>query len=370
MISRRSCLAAVAGVLAPACGRKNAPTAASKPKKHPSAGIPLPTKDPAAARTRPDQLAAFSSALGGNGVVLRHGAIIHQWGKPNAPLDVASASKPVLAHLVLLAVHSGRIPSLDDPVLRWLPALGTLNPSLNHKDAAITWRHLITQTSCYGVSETPGTAFDYCDFQMSLLWKLLFEKLYAVSPEDADTKVLRPLLFDRLDATDSPFIRIRNAPQPSGRLAISARDMARFGLLYLNGGSWNGQQLLPQSIVHAALNSPLPPSLPRSKGTDADMLPDIRSYGGGKNQEDHLGCYSFLWWLNRPDPSGKLLWPSLPPDAFAAIGNGGVRTMIAFPSLGVVASWNKSNLQHLPVSAGGREQMDAALTPLIAAIDP
>ena len=158
MISRRSCLAAVAGVLAPACGRKNAPTAASKSPKRPAAGIPLPTKDPAAARTRPDQLAAFSSALGGNGVVLRHGAIVHQWGKPNTPLDVASASKPVLAHLVLLAVQSGRIPSLDDPVLRWLPALGDLNPSLNHKDAAITWRHLITQTSCFGVSEAPGTA--------------------------------------------------------------------------------------------------------------------------------------------------------------------------------------------------------------------
>jgi CubicO group peptidase (beta-lactamase class C family) len=146
--------------------------------------------------------------------------------------------------------------------------------------------------------------------------------------------------------------------------------MARFGLLYLNGGSWNGQQLLPQSVVHDALNSPLPPSLPRSKGVDANMLPDIRSYGGGKNQEDHLGCYSSLWWLNRPDPSGKLLWPSLPPDAFAAIGNGGVRTMIVIPSLSIVASWNNSSLKPLPISAGGREQMDAALTPLIAAIQP
>jgi hypothetical protein len=44
--------------------------------------------------------------------------------------------------------------------------------------------------------------------------------------------------------------------------------------------------------------------------------------------------------------------------------------MIAFPSLGVVASWNKSNLQYLPVSSGGRKQMDAALAPLIAAIEP
>lgn len=370
MLSRRSCLSAIAGALAPACGRKNAPTAATKPPKPPTKGTYLPSSDPAAARTRPLQLAAFSSALGGNGVVLRHGAIIHQWGKPDTPLDVASASKPVLAHLVLLAVQSGRIPSLDDPVLRWLPALGTLNPSLNHKDAAITWRHLITQTSCYGVSEPPGTAFDYSDFQISLLWKLIFEKLYAVSPEDAATKVLRPLLFDRLDATDSPTLRIREAPHPSGRLVVSARDMARFGLLYLNRGSWNGQQLLPPSVVLSTLNSPLPASLPRSKGIDADMLPDIRSAGGGKNQEDHLGCYSSLWWLNRPDPSGRLLWPSLPPDSFAAIGNGGVRSLFVFPSLNIVTSWNKSSLSPLPISAGGRDQLDAALAPLIAAIDP
>lgn len=340
----------------------------SKPKPSPkpiSKRAPWPLITPADAHLKGEALAIFSKAVGGNGVIVRHDAIAFSWGQPNRPLDVASASKPVMAHLVFKAIADQRISSLDEPVVKWIPELGALNPALDHKDAKITWRHLVNQTSCYGVVEAPGTAFDYNDYQTALLWTLLYEKVNAGPRETITERVLRPQLFDLIGAEDKPMLRIQPEPKVNGRLVISPRDFARLGLLYLHGGNWQGQQVFPAADVSTALGNPLPPSLPRTHGKDAEMLPNQRSYGGGKNQEEHLGCYSFMWWLNR----GQKLWPSVPADAFAAVGNGGLKVMLVVPSLDLIVSWNDANLKALPMYLDGRVQMEAVLAKLMLAVE-
>jgi len=60
--------------------------------------------------------------------------------------------------------------------------------SLAFKDRAITWRHLANQTSCYGVTEAPGTAFCYNDWQMSLFWDTLFLEVYGATYENVDER--------------------------------------------------------------------------------------------------------------------------------------------------------------------------------------
>ena len=91
-----------------------------------------------------------------------------------------------------------------------------------------------------------------------------------------------------------------------GRLAISVRDLARFGLLYLRGGRWKDRQVLTPESVRAVLSSPVPAGLPRTRGREADMLPKQRSLGGGKDQTPAgPGCYSFNWWLNRTDQEAE-----------------------------------------------------------------
>ena len=364
MISFRAialtCLALLCMV--PACRRKSTEV---KPKSEINA---WPTLSADEAGLDSNNLKAFSDSIVGNGVVVRHDSLAYSWGRPHVPYDVASAEKPVMVHLVFKAVEKGLIANIDDPVVKWEPGLAKLNAPLDHKDKRITWRHLMNQTSGYGLIEEPGTTFGYNDFQTQMFWDVLFEKVFKVTPEDAAEKVLRPQLFDLIGALDKPSYRLRPPPQPTSRLVVSASDFARVGLVYLHGGRWKGQPIIDEKWVKLALTSPLPLSVPRTSGKDAEMLPGARSLGGGKNQEDNLGSYSFMWWLNKPDRTGKLLWPDLPTDAYAAAGNGGQKLLMVIPSLDLVVSWNSTNLERYEMWAGGRDQINAAIKRLLDAI--
>ncbi len=327
-----------------------------------------PTITPAEAGLDADKLKAFSDAITGNGVVVRHDKLAYSWGSPNSAVDVASASKPVLVHLTFKAVEAGLISSIDEPVAKWEPRLATLNAELGHKDAKMTWRHLMNQTSGYGLAEEPGAAFAYNDYQTQLFWELLFEKVYACKPDGVTEKVLRPQLFDLIGALDKPNYRIRPAPQVTGRLVVSARDFARVGLVYLHGGKWQGKQIIDEKWVKLAINTPLSLSMPRASGKEAEMLPGARSAGGTKNQEENLGSYGFMWWMNRPDAKGKLLWPDVPTDAYGAVGHGGLKVLIVIPSLDIVVVWNSVNLERREMCNGGRDQINDAMKRLMAAV--
>lgn len=303
-------------------------------------------KPPAAVGLDPVALAAFREAVAGRGCVVRHGVMAYTWGDPAQRGEVASAVKPVLAHFLLKAVEEGRLASLDTPVATFEPRLNDINPDLDHKDRRITFRHMIFQISCYGVSEPPGTAFDYNDWQMGLLSDTLFNKVYATPWERVDAEVAGPRLFDRIGCQDRPhFTTAEASGHRAGRLSISVRDFARFGLLYRHEGQWAGRSLLARETARRAVTSPLPGSFPRTTAHAAAMIPGQRSHGSFKvpdDQTDHLGSYSFAWWTNGLDRDGQRNWAGVPTDAFAALGHGGKRGVIVVPSLDLVASWNDS----------------------------
>lgn len=303
----------------------------------------------------------FAAAIEGSGVVIRHDAIAYQWGLPDKRLDIASASKAIYSLLVFQAVQDSIIPSLDQAVVEWMPELGGLNPALGGKDKLITWRHLINQTSCYGVTEPPGTAFDYNDFQTGLLWILLFEKVYK-APGESSASLLNERLFRALDFDGGPASRPMNSTNNRlFRIVISPLDLARIGSAFLHGGKWGDRQIIDPQFVDLVRSHPLPVDLPRTEGLPAEMLPDAPSYGGEENQEDHRGCYSHMWWLNRRGKDGELLFPSVPEDAFAAIGFGGLKVLLVVPSLDLIISWNTDRWPRAPLSGAGRLRMNEAL---------
>jgi CubicO group peptidase (beta-lactamase class C family) len=304
------------------------------------------TRKPADVGLDEDRLREFSRFVGGRGCVVRHGYLVHSWGDAAERGDVASAAKPVYAHFLFKALEDKRIPDLDEKVVRYEPGLGRLNKTLDFKDAAITWRHLATQTSCYGVGEKPGTAFDYSDYQMSLFWDLLFLKVYSTTPGTADAKVLRHGLADLLQCQDAPTFMAFGTKNRPGRLAISPRDFARFGLLYLRQGRWRDRQLIAKEHVRQAIATPLSNDVLRTRGKRAEMLPGQRSIGGGNNQTDHLGSYSYLWWTNGTDRDGKRHWPDVPADVYGAFGHGGQRALVILPSLDLVVSWNDARVEN------------------------
>jgi CubicO group peptidase (beta-lactamase class C family) len=76
-----------------------------------------------------------------------------------------------------------------------------------------------------------------------------------------------------------------------GGLFISTEDMARFGLLFLNKGLWEGERLLSETWINKATT----PSIPNVN-------------------------YGFMWWLNK---KGKRHWTGVSENIYYAAGFGG-----------------------------------------------
>jgi len=304
------------------------------------------SRSPEAAGMSANKLAEFSALVGGRGCVVRHGAMVFTWGDQTKSGDVASAFKPVLTTLMLMAVQEEKISGVDEPLVNVEPRLGVLN---NGKDAMISWRHLASQTSGYGLTEKPGEAYSYNDYALALYYDTLMSKVFRTNADEVlHTRLAAPLQFE--DRATFFAFGPNNRP---GRLALSCRDFARIGLLYLRGGKWRGAQLIKPEHVHLALSSPISPATPLTRGVDADMLPKQRSIGGTKNITPvGPGYYSFNWWLNRTNAAGERLFVDAPPDLFVATGHGGIRVMLVIPSLDLIAAWNDSLIEDHDKSPG------------------
>lgn len=263
---------------------------------------------------------------GPNGLILRAGVIVAEWGDTARADMTFSVAKSYLAALTGLALERGLIGSLDDPVRKAAPD----EAFDSAQNRAITWRHLLTQTSEWqgtlwgkadsidhnrdlGKSELgasgkgtprpmrpPGTLWEYNDVRVN---RLSLSLLQVFRRPLAD--VLREAVMDPIGASATwewqpyrnAWIEIDGRRLPSvpggshwgGGLWMSTRDHARFGLLHARGGRWGDRQLLPAGWV------------------DECRRP------GAINPE-----YGLLWWLN----TGRAQFPSAPESCFAARGAG------------------------------------------------
>jgi CubicO group peptidase (beta-lactamase class C family) len=294
------------------------------------------------------KLKELSDYAGGFGCVVRYGYMVYSWGDASRRKDVASAAKPFYSHFLFKALEDGRIFNLDEYIYKRQPKLNHINNNLDCKDRFIKWRNLANQTSCYGLAERPGEAFAYNDWQMALFWDTLFKEVYGASYETVDENVLHRGLTDIIQCQDNPTFMAFGVKDRPGRLAISPRDFARFGLLYMRGGKWKDKQVLSPEYATMAVTSPLPNSLPRAGTVEAEMIPGQRSIGSKRipdNQCDHVGSYSWLWWSNGVSREGRLHWPDVPVDTYGCFGHGGLRAMVVIPSLELIISWNDTKIR-------------------------
>lgn len=306
-----------------------------------------------------EKLAALRDLVGGRGCVVRHGKLAFVWGDQSRSYDVASAVKPVISTLLFLAIHDGKLTSPDAFVADFEPRLKTLNVG---KDTTMTWRHLASQTSGYGLAERPGTAYSYNDFALALYYDTLTEKVFQQPGLDVFRQRLAgPMQFQDAISFDKP---------KQGRLALSVRDFARFGLLALHKGKWRDKQLVPASAFETMFDSPIPASAPLTSKQDAEMLPGQRSLGGTKSiTPNGPGVYSFNWWLNRTDKNGRLALPTAPLDTILASGHGAKRTLWVIPSLDLVVSWNDTLVDDHDKSPGNPEtRLNRAARLLVEAV--
>jgi CubicO group peptidase (beta-lactamase class C family) len=309
-------------------------------------GATWESRSPEQAGLSREKLEALNKLVGGRGCLVRHGYLVYSWGDQSKSSDVASAFKPVLSTLLLTAVQEGRLKSVDDLVVEFEPRLKTLN---NGKDDVITWRHLASQTSGYGLVEPPGAAYSYNDFALALYYDTLTEKVFGTN----GTEILRTHLAEPLQFEDAATFDAFRRADRQGRLALSVRDFARIGLLYLKNGRWRDKEVLKPEFVRMAINSPIPADTPLTSGREANMLPGQRTVGGTRNITPvGPGYYSFNWWLNRTNKSGQRLYVDAPPDTYVASGHGGKRTLWIIPSLDLIVCWNDSPIDDHDTSPG------------------
>jgi CubicO group peptidase (beta-lactamase class C family) len=226
--------------------------------------------------------------------------------------DVASVTKSVMTTLIGIAADQGKL-DLDAPMASFFPDRTIAN--LDARKEAITVRHLVSMSSGLNcvrdgyendtvhrmhaspdfvqfaldlpMAWEPGSNFVYCSPAIHLLSPILQRATGMTAMAFA-----RQYLFDPLGIGEATWER---DPQGNyagwGDLALHPRDMAKIGLLYLQKGRWEGEQIISRDWVEEATAVQL----------------------WGPNEDP----YGYGWWLT-PDMEG----------VFRADGRGGQHIIV------------------------------------------
>jgi hypothetical protein len=268
------------------------------------------------------------------GIIIYKGYIVAEWGEPKRVDMTHSVTKSFLSSVVGLAVDQGLIRSVQDTVADDVPPIETydpaggrgqlLTPFAGEHDRLLTWDVLLRQTSDWegtlwgkpdwadrpqGKPEewttrprnAPGAVWKYNDVRINALalaatgvWRRPLPKVlkeYIMDPIGASTTWRWYGYHNSWIVLDGqPVQSVSGGGHWGGGMFINAFDMARFGLLTLHRGNWNGKQLLSEQWVKQALTP-----TPANPG------------------------YGYCNWFLNTD---KKLLPSAPAAAFVHIGNG------------------------------------------------
>lgn len=265
---------------------------------------------------------------------------------PDSLHDLRSVSKSVTSALIGIAITEGKLPGTDATVPELFPQYAE---HIAPDKRAVTLQHLLTMSAGLSwfepidytnpgndeirminspdpvafvlgrsLATPPGEQFQYNGGLPTLLGHLLEQAYGKSGVEIAREKLLEPLGIENFE-----FRANRNGllAYASG-MRLSPRDMARFGLLYLNQGKWEDEQLLTQKWV------------------DDSLTPHIES--------DWTAGYGYQWWINRFQASDTAMWvPS-------AVGNGGQRIFILQPlNMVIVITAGNYNMGNVPLSGIG-----------------
>lgn len=253
-------------------------------------------------------------------VILQDGKLLAEryWTvNSNFMRDIASAQKSVVSVLIGIAVDK-QLLSLDERVSTILGA-GWSNTGVL-AEARITVRHLLTMTSglttSLGLQATPGTTWLYNNDAYHRL-RMILEQRTGLGIQ----ALSQAWLFNPLGATRSEWVQrpeTDSKGMPLWGLTMSARDLARFGLLLQAGGLWAGTRVVSSAYLNTATQS------------SQTLNP----------------AYGHLFWLNGkaftliPPLSARIdgpLIPSAPQDVFAGLGKDDQKVYVS-RSLGLVVT--------------------------------
>ena len=260
-------------------------------------------------------------------VIIRNGCMIWKGSDIDKMHGVWSLTKSFTSTVLGLLIDDDKT-TLDTLAKDYVPSMAEVYPD-------IALRHFTTMTSGYyavgdkssgsykhGPSRTPfkpaptplfkppGSRYAYWDSAMNqfanVLTRIADEPIEALFKK----RIADPIGMDREKWDWGDFGKIDGIVVNGGsgnsnkHIKISARELARFGHLFLNRGKWKNKQLISASWVEMATKTHVPASMPLEPLSGAD----------GR------GVYGYNWWVNGIKPNGKRYWPGAPLDTYAASG--------------------------------------------------
>jgi len=214
-------------------------------------------------------------------LVLQHDSIIYeQYFEGYAPGDIStifSVSKSITSLLTGIAADEGKIEDINDPVTKYIPELLEGDPRFQR----LTVRHLLDmrsgldykesysnpfadmaklyygtnqlkQLSKLGFDHEPGTYHEYQSGTTAILGIVVERATGVELGKYLEDKVWIPMGMEFPATWSLDDKRHRSAKSYSG-LATTARDLAKIGQLYLQGGNWRGKQIVSADWVKASV---------------------------------------------------------------------------------------------------------------------
>lgn len=226
--------------------------------------------DPASAGWSVGKLKAaedYALALKPTGiVVVQDGKLAATWGDVARPVNVASVRKSLISALYGIAVSEGRIGlnltladiGIDDkpPSLTAIEKQATVRDLLKARSgvyhlAAYETSDMAAKRPERG-SHAPGTFWYYNNWDFNALGtiyrRLTGEDIFA----SFESRIARPIGMEDFSARNGRYHVEAASIHAAYPVFMSARDLARFGQLFLDLGKWQGKQVVPAAWVKEA----------------------------------------------------------------------------------------------------------------------
>jgi CubicO group peptidase (beta-lactamase class C family) len=260
----------------------------------------------AEARSWSQQIAPSAAVL-----IIQHGLVVAQWGDIAVKSNLHSVRKSLLGALIGIAVDEHKIDlgatmgslGIDDnePSLTPTEKSATVDDLLKARSgiyhAALYETPGMARRRPQRGGHPPGTFWYYNNWDFNALGTI-YERATAESIFAAfQDRIARPIGMQDYQPSDGEYFKGAASEHSAYPIRMSARDLARFALLYLHDGRWNGQQIVPSAWVG------------KSTQTYSEAFPE---------QGPGLG-YGYLWWIGFPGNMGAPT-VKIPAHTFAAMG--------------------------------------------------
>lgn len=242
-------------------------------------------------------------------MVVVNGRILDEWGETATKFNVHSIRKSFLSAMYGIQVREGRIDlastmeqlGIDDnePSLTAVEKKATVHDLLKARSGV--YHSALYETPAMKAarpprhSHDPGTFWYYNNWDFNALGTIFERAAKNGIFREFKARIADPTGMQDFTIDDGEYVTGADSVYAAYPFRMTARDMARFGLLFLRQGVWRWTQLLPKDWVAESTAS-------YSDAGDA-------------------GGYGYLWWV--AVDGRHLPGVTMPPGSYSARGAGG-----------------------------------------------